>query len=480
MKKNTLTYITVLALMLAGCSVSENEQTNVDEGNISENTQDQSGNSFENLQSTSEYSNIEISSELLESATTLNEKEVVINKSGVYELSGNYENVTVNVNPSEDTGAVYLVLNNATIESENSTPINVVSASNVAIYLADQTQNSVTQGAMSDTDAAIVSNTHTVIAGTGNLTVTSPVGDGISSSTELIIESGTIDVNAADHGIVAHDFMALNTPTITIDSGKDGLRTSNDEDDELGKMVILGASLDITAEGDAVSAENTIQINDGQFTLRSGDGFVEVLNEITVGEGSNGVVHATDLLETSMKGLKGADIIINNGTFEFSAYEDGIHANGDLTINGGSFTVLAGDDAVHADDNLVINDGTIIVEDGYEGIEGSTITINGGNITVNVLDDAVNAGDENGFIHILDGSIRLTSSGDGLDSNGDLTIEGGNIVITSNALYPGGDGAIDVSGEYVITGGSVTDEFGNELELLEGRFPGGNSKFPPR
>ncbi len=422
-----------------------------------------------------EYPETAFIAEVGESPAVMSEKDILIQESGTYEFSGEYNSITVDVDKTIDEGVVYLVLNNASIINETGTPIYVIEAKDVVLIL--EGENVIEQGAVITDDlefpsAAIYSKADTAIAGTGSLAVSTLYQDGINSRDDLVIDSGNITVNAVEDGIVGKDLVAIKEGNITVSSGKDGIKASNDEEVEKGNLIIENGLYHIVSKNDGLSAEQVMQIDGGKFDINAGGGFVEVLNEITVGEGSGNTIQPTDLLEESMKGIKTGDLIVHNGEFFVSSYEDAIHANGNMIIEDGIFYILSGDDAVHADVNLVINTMVLTVENAYEGIEGSTITINGGDLDINVLDDAINAGDEAGFVRITNGTIRLQSQGDGIDSNGDLFVEGGDVVIEVNAIYAGGDSELDVTGVYNTSGGSVTDENGNEVEV--GSQGGGN------
>ncbi len=402
-------------------------------------------------------------------AVFMEEQEVYITQSGMYEFNGSYNEIVVNVNKDVDEGVVYLVLNNVNIDTDTGTPINIIEAKDVVLVLMGE--STITQGAITTQDsefpsAAIYSAADTAIIGDGTLVVNTLYQDGINSRDDLVINGGNIVVNAVEDAIVGKDLLAISSSTITVECGKDGLKSSNDEDIDRGNIIITDGSYNITAQNDAISAEQLLQIDEGVFNLYSGGGYVEVLNEITRGEGPGNTVQPTDLLEDSMKGIKSNDIVINAGEFTISSYEDAIHANNNLTVNGGNFSISSGDDALHADYNLIINSINLNVENAYEGIEGSTITIYDGDINLNVLDDAVNASADDGYALIIGGAIYIKCQGDGIDSNGDLTIEGGDIVIEANSIYSGGDGALDVNGVYSISGGNVTDENGNPIDNL--------------
>ncbi len=466
MKKILLILLSLSVLIFSGCT--QNNDGIIDSEISSEDVFSEVGQSVEETIDYITFPDVDLKDEISTTPEMMSDDEVIISKSGTYKFTGDYSSITVNVNKDIDEGTVYLVLNDANITNDTSTPISIVEAKNVVIVL--EGENTVNQGEVITTDeefpsGAVHSKADTFIMGDGSLTVNTLYRDGINSRDDLIIDSATIIVNAVEHGIDGKDLLAIENANINITAGKDGIRTSNDEDIEKGELIITSGNFVIDALNDGIAAEQSLQIDGGNFDITTGGGFVEVLNEITRGEGSGNTISATDLLEDSMRSLKGSNIIINGGEFVLNSYEDTVHANGALWINSGIFDILSGDDALHADTDLVINNAEILVQNGYEGIEGETVTINGGDININVLDDAVNANSDAGFVKITGGTIYLKCQGDGIDSNGDLTIEGGDIVVDVDAIYTGGDSELDVSGTYNISGGSITDGNGNEISL---------------
>ncbi len=479
MKKHIMIALMITLLIFSGCS---NADASADDNGVGI-VQAPLSASSQVAVSSVDFPDTSFTDEMGSSSAPVSDKDVSITESGTYEFSGDYSSITVNVNKDIDEDAVYLILNNAHISSKNATPINIIEAQDVVIML--QGENTVTQGEIVTTDeefpsAAVYSKADTVITGSGSLIVTTSYSDGINSRDDLVIEGGTIVVNAVEDGIVGKDLLAISDSSITVTAGKDGLKASNDEEADKGNLIITSGEFNITAQNDGISSEQILQIDDGNFNIISGGGFVEILNEITRGEGSSGVVQPSSLLEDSMKALKGLDLVLNGGEFNISSYEDAIHSNNSLTVNGGVYTIISGDNALHADIDLVINDINLMVENAYEGIEGETVTINGGNISINVLDDAINASSETGYVQITDGTISLKAMGDGIDSNGDLIIEGGNIVIEVNAIYSGGDSELDVSGVYNISGGSIVDENGDDIEPSSQHQGGAGAVRPGR
>lgn len=152
---------------------------------------------------------------------------------------------------------------------------------------------------------------------------------------------------------------------------------------------------------------------------------------------------------TSTKGIKAnGNLIISGGTYTINAADDGVHSNSNITINGGTLTIASGDDGIHADGQATVNDGVISISECYEGIEGNEkVLIAGGQITLTSSDDGLN-GDA---IEISGGHTEIDAEGDGIDSNGTLTVSGGETYVSGPT--GDGDGALDYETDAVITGG---------------------------
>lgn len=155
-------------------------------------------------------------------------------------------------------------------------------------------------------------------------------------------------------------------------------------------------------------------------------------------------------------------------------YDDAFHSDGNIAISGGEFLIAAGDDGVHAETELAVTDGKLVITKSYEGMEGNQITMDGGEIEITSADDGMNAyGGQNSMgggttkkmdempnLRILDGTLSINAEGDGIDSNGNLEIEGGSIIV--DGPINNGNGAIDSGSE---NGGSCTISGGTILAL---------------
>lgn len=170
----------------------------------------------------------------------------------------------------------------------------------------------------------------------------------------------------------------------------------------------------------------------------------------------------SDSDSVSTKGIK-ADgrLYINGGTFTINSADDSVHSNSAVTINDGAYTLTTGDDGVHSGEAVEINGGTITISESYEGLEGLTVTINDGDIDITSSDDGINAAggnEEMGFgrmgndstentstdemwMEINGGYIHVLAGGDGIDSNGDIAVNGGEVYIDGPS--DNGNSAID-------------------------------------
>lgn len=141
-----------------------------------------------------------------------------------------------------------------------------------------------------------------------------------------------------------------------------------------------------------------------------------------------------------------------------------IYANGNLILNGdGTLNISSTMNGVSSDGTLTVNSGNLNITKSYEALEAEIVTINGGNLNLNASDDIINAQlDQTKYdagstdpqaININGGNLVLHGGGDGLDSNGDINIAGGNIISMIDSTPD--NGAIDGDGTISFTGGTV-------------------------
>jgi hypothetical protein len=404
---------------------------------------------------------------------TVDGSTATITAAGAYNISGALANGQIVVD-SADEEPVRLILDGVDIHNSTSAAINIVNASEAMIVLADGSANTVTDAASyvfanptdDEPNAALFSKADLTISGNGSLAVEGNYNDGIASKDGLVIAGGAITVNAVDDGIRGKDYVVVTGGALTIEAQGDGLKSDNEEDAAKGYIAVENGVLDITAGGDALTAQTDVLISEGEFTLSSGGGSGNWVDETT-----------------SAKGIKGlVNVAIDGGMFTVDAADDAIHSNDSVTINGGVFTLATGDDGIHADSTLTINAGEIQITDSYEGIESAVIIINGGAIAVASSDDGINvAGGNDGsgmgggmapggrpgrvgmaqqdtfaytgdyYLYINGGVIVVAADGDGIDVNGAVEMAGGVVIV--NGPTENMNGALDYDAGFTISGG---------------------------
>lgn len=411
---------------------------------------------------------------------------LTISKEGTYVLSGSIDEGRIVINVT-DQEKVQLVLDGFSIKCTTHSPLFIKSADKVFITLQEDTQNTITDGTSyteladdeSNIDAAIFSRADMTINGSGTLTVNGNMKHGIVSKDDLVITGGTISVTANGTGLCGKDCVKIASGNITINSEGDGIKSDNTEDSTKGYVYICDGKINITSQTDGIQAETLLTIENGEITLNTGGGS-ENSSKTSAGEDNpkwgrwgqeTAATTANEDDTLSAKGLKaGGDITISNATITADTSDDSIHSNSNVTIESGSFNIKSGDDGIHADTATLINGGNILIEKSYEGIEGSNITINGGTIELTASDDGINAAGGNDssamggrmgqnsfsensdvYIKITGGKLTVDASGDGLDSNGTLIIEGGETYV--NGPTNSGNGALDYDSSATISGG---------------------------
>ena len=174
------------------------------------------------------------------------------------------------------------------------------------------------------------------------------------------------------------------------------------------------------------------------------------------------------------------ELNITGTTMTIDAKEDGVKVDNDedtsvgtMYLSDNTITVTAGDDGIHASGDLVIDSGTYTVKNSTEGLEGKSITINGGDIAIYSTDDGVNAANKNAqqseIFFTMNGGNLTVEVGQGdtdpIDSNGNITVNGGTIKMT-------GQTGFDFDGTATYTGGDIYLNGEKQTEIVNS-MPGG-------
>ncbi|MGN0676810.1 MAG: carbohydrate-binding domain-containing protein, partial [Ruminococcus sp.] len=439
---------------------------------------------------------------------TVSNNVITITQPAIFEVSGEMSEGQIVVNVDKTAypdGVVELDLLGVNLTNTSDSPIYVASIGDECQIVAKKGYENTISDGTSYTNAdgkmgAIYSCDDLKIKGSGTLTVNGNCEDGIVSKNDLKIYNGTVIVNAVDDAIRGKDSVTIGNAddtsfdklnvTVKSTSG-DGIKsTETDTTTGKGYITVNGGTVDITAYSDGFHASQLLNINGGDINIETTCPANSSSGGNMGGGGFPGGGGSTSTsTDTSAKGLKAGctddttsttiegTINIAGGNITINSTDDSVHAT-DINISGGNIQASSGDDGIHADDVLTITDGIINITKSYEGLEAYDIEIKGGNIHVVSSDDGFNAAGGNdssgnsntggwgqggwggssstGILNISGGYMYVRAEGDGLDSNGNLTISGGTVIVCGPTR--GGNGIFDKGdGNYTLTfsGGTV-------------------------
>lgn len=504
MKKYLAVLMAALLVMLAGCNSGNGttEQTtkasslnaiSADEIDtaVSKSDQDATFNESSATKITLAGASASISGK----GTSQKDGVITIQQGGAYVVSGTLEDGQLIVDAA-DTEKVQIVLKGASIYCSSHAALFIKRADKVFLTLAEGTENTLGSGGPyalgdddSNVDGTIFSRADLTMNGSGSLAVNAAYKHAVVSKDDLIVTGGQYTIKAENGGgLYGKDCVKITGGTFTIQTGTDGIQASNAEKEGKGYVYISGGTFNLTAGTDGIQAETVLRIDGGTFQITSGGGSANASTDKSGndapgwgmwgpgGRKEDAQQTAADSTDTSdsAKGLKaGASLSLRGGTFSIDSSDDSVHSNGTVAITGGTLSLQSGDDGVHADDALLIEGGTITISQSYEGLEGLNVTIHGGKIQVVASDDGINSAggsdtadqgrpgqnhfsvseDSEIFIKITGGTVSVDAGGDGLDSNGNLFMEGGTVYVSGSA--DNGNGALDYEGAAAITGGTI-------------------------
>ncbi len=433
---------------------------------------------------------------------------ITITAGGTYVFSGTLNDGQIYVDTT-DSASVRIVLQDADISCSDSSAIFVENAEKVIIILADDTENSLSDGTdyvladeeEGEPDATIFCKSDLTLTGDGSLTILANYNHGIVSKDDLKITGGSYDITSVGDGIRGRDSIAIKDADITITASGDGMQSNNDEDTTKGYIIIESGNFSITSGSDGIQAQTNLLISGGDFTIVSGGGSASTQTTVSSGNemqspdaidpnttdntdsrpdlpdsGDSTASTDTDFtppdnaeantdvpsLPSSGTNTDTRDASAVTGTVDSSVSAKGLKAGVDLSVTGGTFIVDSSDDTVHAGNTIEIDAGTFTLSSGDDGMHADAgLLINDGEIAIETSYEGL----EGSVITINDGVIHIVSSDDGVNvaggndsssETGPMGDQGEFTEDTDNYLYiNGGYIVIDATGDGLDSNGSA-------------------------
>ena len=304
-----------------------------------------------------------------------------------------------------------------------------------------------------------------------NITITKEgiyVISGSASNVSIIIEAGDNDkVQLVFNGATISNSSA---PAVYVKNADKVFVTTVE-----GTTTELTVSGAFTADGetntDAVifSKDDLVLNGLGTLTVNSSDNGISGKDDIKITGGTINITSTSDAIEAN------ESIAIADGTITIKTSKDALHAENDeddstgyIYICGGTFNISAASDAIQATTIAQIDDGNITAS-AVEAIEATYVQLNGGTYNLTASDDGINATSKSKSqsvkIEINGGDITVNmgqGDTDGIDSNGDLIIDGGTVNVNAQSPFDY-DGQGQLNGGTVYVNGTQVTELTNQM-----------------
>lgn len=394
---------------------------------------------------------------------SFSDQTLTISQAGTYVLTGSGKNLKLVVEAA-DTDQVHLVFQNLTLEGEG-TLLQINKAQEVVISLAEGSQNALTESQASDDEkvkATIHSQVPLTLNGTGSLTLTALTKNALEVEDDLKVLGGTYTVKAANHGFKAEGALDIEAATLTIEAGKDGLHAEHDETTERANISLNPTQLSIAATEDGVDAGNELTIKGGTITVSQSEEGLEARvirqlgGDVTIKSSDDGVNASAG------SSSKTSDTSATSKTTEASATSNSADTSSSASQATSDSATASAPDSQAAADPAATSQPDQASEDknqtppappaGQAPPQGGQPPQDGqgpGGMPPGGQEES----DPSLQIILEGGTLTVDAEGDGIDSNGTVTISGGSLVV--NGSVHDGNGPLDASGDITITGGTV-------------------------
>ena len=279
-----------------------------------------------------------------------------------------------------------------------------------------------------------------------------------SEAATIRFDGSGVSVQGADGDAVKTDGanVTIRQPGTYVLSGRSDSGSVKIKKDT-GHVTLILRNLDLTADGTAAVCCN----KGSSLSIVAEAGTVNTLAD-------NAANNADDNPDNS--DAENAAVKCKDGDLDFSGTgvlninakaKNAVKVGGSLTAQGLTLNVTAPNDGLKSDTAIVIGaadgDGpTLNIAGCTEGAEAPQIDIYSGDIHIEATDDGLNApqGDDGAAIRIHGGDVFVDASeGDGIDSNGEIIVTGGDLRVFSSARAD--NAPLDAGSGFTLSGGTV-------------------------
>lgn len=360
-----------------------------------------------------------------------------------------------------------------------------------AAYILVSGGSITTTNNVDDVKAFKCDSTLTITGGIVNVTVSGDQSKALKSKQAMTLSGGTININTSGDAVLlpsgsgydpsyctaikCESAIMIDGANITITStGKAGKAISSDTD-----IDINSGTINITNSGAGSKYTNSLGQSDSYVaTCLSADGNISIAGG-TVTTSSSGAagkgISADGMLSvgssTSSPSISitttGSKVLVSgSGNNAVYAEAKAVSCDADISIENGTISIASADDGLKSKTAVSISNASVTITNSVEGIEAPYITVNSGFVSVKSSDDCYNAtfgggGETNdGSILTINGGtvVANTTNGDGLDSNGNIIINGGTTIVHGPQSSPevGMDfnGVCNVNGGFLVISGT--------------------------
>ncbi len=357
----------------------------------------------------------------------------------------------------EGTYKASVELRGLTLTNPIGAAINIQDGKRIELSVKKDTENSLTDGASGSQKGCLVCKGHLELKGKGVLNIYGNVAHGIYAKEYVEMKNCTVNVlSAVKDGLNCNQYFLMESGALNISGvADDGIQVSYKDDtdreaEDTGSITVSGGTINVTTTGTATKGLKA----DGDITVAGG--------EITVVT-SGGGKWDTDDNKTKAASCLSADgkVQIDGGTLQLTssgAGGKGINCDGEFIMNDGALTIsTTGGLYAYVNGTEYSNyTGSTdrLTSDQKSSAKGvkadGNVTINGGNINVSTVGNGAEGIESKAELTINDGTIIVNACDDAINSSSHMYIKGGDITVVATD----NDG-LDSNGNMYIMGGTI-------------------------